>query len=219
MTAFKRLTLLVLLATAPAYASTLYLSQIDSNLGEFIAFYDYGSDITNWVGGVDATVDNYARVLYCVQLRVDIYVPGTYDSVLDYADTASLRRVGWLMQYHAPTDPVSGVGFQLALWDILQDGADGFSQGNVRAATNGATPAAAITAANYYEGISEGQSSYEAVFYKNFLNGVPQQELIGFWPTDPGPVPNTPEPATVLMIFAGLALIAVSRLRRSARNN
>ena len=220
MMSLKRLILLVVLATSSAYASTIYLSQMDANLGEFITFYDYGSDITNWVGGVDATVDNtYARVLYCVQLTVDIYVPGTYDSVLDYADTASLQRVGWLMQYHAPTNPVDGVGFQLALWDILQDRADGFSTGNVRAATNGATPADALTAANYYESISQGQSSYQAVFYKNFLNGVPQQELIGFWPTDPGPIPQTPEPTAIVLLFSGLALIGLGRLRRGARTN
>jgi hypothetical protein len=169
------------------------------------------------VGGVDATVDNYARVLYCVQLTVDIYVPGTYDSVLDYADTASLQRVGWLMQYHAPTNPVDGVGFQLALWDIIQDDADGFSKGNVRA--NGATPADALAAADYYESISEGQSSYDAVFYKNFLDGVPQQELIGFWPTDPGPRPQIPEPSAIILILSGLAFIGLSRLRRGAHTN
>ena len=213
----KKLILLALLATASAYASTIHLDQLDANLGESISFYDYGSNTTNWVGGIDATVDNtYARVLYCVQLRVTIGVPGTYDSVLDYADTASLQRVGWLMQYHAPTNPVDGVGFQLALWDIIQDGADGFSKGNVRA--NGATPADALTAADYYESISEGQSSYEAVFYKNFLDGVPQQELIGFWPTDHGPIPQTPEPSAVILIFSGLAFIGLSRLRRARTN-
>jgi hypothetical protein len=217
MMSLKRLILLVVLATSSAYASTLYLSQLDTNLGEFISFYDYGSNTTNWVGGVDATVDNYARVLYCVQLTVDIYVPGTYDSVLDYADTASLQRVGWLMQYHAPTNPVDGVGFQLALWDIIQDDADGFSKGNVRA--NGATPADALAAADYYESISEGQSSYDAVFYKNFLDGVPQQELIGFWPTDPGPRPQIPEPSAIILILSGLAFIGLSRLRRGAHTN
>jgi hypothetical protein len=214
----KKLILLALLATASAYASSLYLGQLDPNLGEFISFYDYGSNTTNWVGGVDAKVDDtYARVLYCVQLTVNIGVPGTYDSVLDYASTASLRRVGWLMQYHAPTNPIDGVGFQLALWDIIQDGADGFSTGNVRA--NGATPTDAVTAANNYETISQGQSSYEAIFYKNSLDGDPRQELIGFWPTDPGPRPQTPEPSAVILILSGLAFIGLSRLRRGARTN
>jgi hypothetical protein len=211
---FKHFILLALLATSSAYATTIRLDQLDANLGESIAFYDYGNSATNWAGGVDATVGGYARVLYCVQLRVNIYVPGTYDSVLEYADTASLQRVGWLMQYHAPTNPADGAGFQLALWDILQDGADGFDSGNVM--TVAATPADVLTAANYYESISVGMSSTEAIIYDNTLDGVEQQKLIGFWATDEGPTP-APEPSAILLLVGGLVLIGLSRLRREAR--
>jgi hypothetical protein len=211
-----------LLAAGSACATTITLNQLDGNLGESIAFSDYGTVTTNWAGGVDATIAGYARVLYCVQLAVNIYVPGTYDSVLDYADTASLQRVGWLMQYHAPgqvssgvadeSAPADGAGFQLALWDILQDEADGFGIGNVQ--TVAATPANVVAAANYYESISAGMSGTAAIIYDNkTLLGVEQQKLIGFWATDEGPSP-APEPATFLLIFGGLALIGLSRLRR-----
>jgi hypothetical protein len=210
--ASKRLILLALLAAGSACATTIKLNQLDGNLGESITFSDYGTVTTNWAGGIDATIAGYARVLYCVQLAVNIYVPGTYDSALDYADTASLQRVGWLMQYHAPTTPAAGAGFQLALWDILQDGADGFDSGNVMTVT--ATPGDVVTAANYYESISAGMSSMAAIIYDNkTLEGIAQQKLIGFWATDQGPTP-APEPATFLLIFGGLALIGLSRLRR-----
>jgi hypothetical protein len=213
----KGLILLALLAASPTFATTIILTQVDSTLGENIAFYDYGTNATNWAGGVDATVEGYSRVLYCVQLTVNINVPGTYNSVLDFADTASLQRVGWLMQYQAPTTPATGAGFQLALWDILQDGGDGFSKGNVRAATSGtATPQNVLDAANNYETISVGKSSTAAILYNNFLSGVPQQELIGFWATDGGPTP-APEPAAMFLMIGGLALIAVGRLRLGRR--
>jgi hypothetical protein len=216
----KRLILLGLLITGSAYSTTITLNQIDGNLGESITFSDYGNVATNWAGGVDATVAGYARVLYCVQLKVNISVPGTYDSILDFADSASLQRVGWLMQYHAPTNPADGAGFQLALWDILQDGADGFDSGNVMTVlatdTNAATPTDVVTAANHYEAISAGMSGTEAVIYKNFtLGGDPQQTLIGFWVTDSGPSP-APEPSVILLIFSGLVLIGLSRVRRGA---
>ena len=214
---FKGLIPLALLAANPAFATTIILTQVDSTLGQTIAFYDYGNNATNWVGGVDATVAGYSRVLYCVQLSVNIHVPGTYDSVLDFADAVNMQRVSWLMQYHAPTTPVTGAGFQLALWDILQDGADGFSAGNVRAATSGpATPDDVLTAAQNYETISAGNSSTAAILYNNFLNGVPQQELIGFWVTDGGPS-AAPEPAAIFLMIGGLALIGLGRLRLGSR--
>jgi hypothetical protein len=183
-------------------------------LGENITFYDYGVVTTNWVGGIDVTVDDYSRVLYCVQLRVNIYVPGTYNSVLDFADTPSLQRASWLMQYNAPTTPVTGAGFQLALWDILQDGADGFDTGNVRSVA--ATPSDVLTAALSYEALSVGKRGAEAIIYDNYtLDGTPQQKLIGFWPNDDGPTPS-PEPSAIILLFSGLALIGLSHLRRWA---
>jgi hypothetical protein len=222
--ASNRLILLALLAASSACATTIKLNQLDGNLGENIAFSDYGTVTTNWAGGVDATVAGYARVLYCVQLKVSINVPGTYDSVLDYADTASLQRVSWLMQYHAPGQvssgvagesvPADGAGFQLALWDILQDGADGFGVGNVQ--TVAATPANVVAAANYYESISAGMSSTTAIIYDNTLNGVEQQKLIGFWATDSGPSP-APEPLAILLMSSGLVLVGLRRLRRRGK--
>jgi hypothetical protein len=208
-----------------AGATTITLNNLDGNLGENVTFNDYGNVTTNWAGGVDASIAGYARVLYCVQLQVNIYVPGTYNSVLDYADTASLQRVGWLMQFHAPGQVSSGVagestaadgaGFQLALWDILQDNADGFGVGNVQ--TVAATPTNVVAAANYYESISAGMSGTAAIIYDNrTLDGVEQQTLIGFWATDQGPSP-APEASTILLMLSGLVLVGLSRLRRRAR--
>ena len=211
--ALKRLISLSLLAASSTFATTVYLSQVDYGLGESITFYDYGKVASNWAGGVDAQVAGYARVFYCVQLSVNINVPGTYDSILDYADTDALQRVSWLMQFQAPTSPATGAGFQLALWDILEDSADGFSSGNVRSDT--ATPADVLADAIGYEAASVGKSSTAAIIYDNRLDGVEQQKLIGFWVTDGGPEP-APEPSVVVLILSGLALIGLGRLRRGA---
>ena len=70
---------------------------LDSNLGENTTFNDYGKTTTAG-GGIDVTVNGYARVFYCVQLTVSITVTGTYNTVLDFADTPELERVAWLLQ-------------------------------------------------------------------------------------------------------------------------
>jgi hypothetical protein len=57
------------------------------------------------------------------------------------------------------------------------------------------------------------------VVYHNFTipGGTAAQTLIGLWPTDGGPFAETPEPASILMILSGLALIGMGRFRRSRR--
>ena len=125
----KRLVLLVLLAATSASANTIILTGLDGGLGLNTTFNDYGTNVTAWVGGIDVTVDGYPRVFYCVELTVSIYVPGTYTSVLDFADTDRLKRVAWLMANQQPASATAGAGLQLAIWDILEDGGDGFDVG------------------------------------------------------------------------------------------
>src|SRR5437868_4650536 len=50
-----------------------------------------------WVGGIDMTIDGYARLVWCVDLFTDIYMD-TYNSNLNWADTPSLQRVAWLIE-------------------------------------------------------------------------------------------------------------------------
>jgi hypothetical protein len=197
-----------------------------------------GSNVqVEWAGAIDITVDSYVRQVFCVQLFTDIGF-GTYNTTMDFSDTPNLERLGWLLQNEFPTTALYTAGsdlqlhaaaFQLAFWDIIEDNGDGFAPGagKITEATDptdtlpASTPtdSALLDAAIQYETESLGMSSiYGVVYHNTTLGGDPVQNLIGMPPDDSGPSP-APEPATVVMIFAGLALIGLSRLRRGARTN
>ncbi len=212
----RRFLLLFLLTIGPAVANTIIVVGTDNNLGENIYLRENGSNETAWAGGIDVRVDGYARILFCVDLFVNISTE-TYNTVLDFADTPNLKRVAWLLNNYYPTNAVTGAGLQLAIWDIMSDNGDGFTSGLVRKSTSNGNPtnAAVLADAIQYEALSVGKSSTNAVIYHNFAipGGAPAQTLIGLWPTDGGPI-ATPEPASIFMILSGLALIGLGRFRR-----
>jgi hypothetical protein len=215
-------------------------------LTKSLYIYDSGSNSQLYfAGGMDLTIlapgaISYPRLVYCVELERNILVPGNYSTAMDFSDTDSLKRVGWLMQNYWPSSPTfdykgvelqdHGAGFQLAIWDILQDSGNGFGTaslpgvpgipaGTVSQSTdlNNPTDPNVLADAVEYELLSEGQSSDYGIVYKNWdSNGIEVQTLMGPTPDDG---PSAPEPADVILIFSGLALIGLSRMRRSARTN
>jgi hypothetical protein len=215
----RRFLLLFLLTFCPALANTIIVVGTDNNLGENIFLRENGSNETAYAGGIDVRVDGYARVLFCVDLFVNINT-GTYNTALDFADTPNLKRVAWLLNNYYPTNAITGAGLQLAIWDIMSDNGDGFTSGLVRKSTSTSSPTNATVLADaiQYEALSVGKSSTNAVVYHNFTipGGAPAQTLIGLWPTDGGPI-ATPEPASIFMILGGLALIGLGRFRRASR--
>ena len=223
----KRFLLFALLTACPAVANTIIVTGVDSGLGLQQSLYvdeNGASTQIYWAGGIDINVDGYMRQVFCVQLFTDIYLDTTYDTVMDYANTPNLQRVSWLLQNEFPGAPltganlqVAGAAFQLAIWDIIEDNGDGFATGDgkITQSTDASHPTnpAVLLAAQQYESESLNQTSTYGVVYQNFLNGTPMQNLMGIPVTDGGPS-AAPEPTAVILIFSGLAMIAVSRLRR-----
>jgi hypothetical protein len=224
----KKLILLALLAAFPVLANTLYVNGVDGALG-MGSFWIHtippdkpeGNELVYWAGAIDITVDNYVRQVFCVQLFTEIGIGGAYNTTMDFSDTPNLERLGWLLKNEFPTTPLEGAAFQLAFWDIIEDNGNGFDIGKVSKSTdsNNLTPDALLTKATQYETDSAPYTAiYGVVYHNTTLDGVPVQNLMGKPVTDGGPSP-APEPATVLMILGGLALIGLSRLRRRARTN
>src|SRR4051794_30878119 len=95
----------VLLLSSAASATTMILTGLDGALGMQQSLY-FNQDGTAtqeyWVGGIDITVNGYARLVFCVDLFTNISF-STYNSQLDFSDTAQLKRVGWLLENQLPS--------------------------------------------------------------------------------------------------------------------
>jgi hypothetical protein len=190
----------------------------------------------------------FFRDTLCVDLFTDISIGPTYGTILlrpDQVPGANLLRVSWLIDNAVlPVEMLGipsqipqanwvdtaneGAGMQLAIWDIVHDGGDGFLTGHVQRARNlRTTDANVLAAANLYLSLSNGKASDLAYVYENLFyppgspppTPVPAQRLIGPMFSDEGPAPEpVPEPATFVLV--GAALIAgplVARRLRAAK--
>jgi len=223
--------LVALFSAVPVLANTIIVNAVDNAYGWQNSLYIDESGTNEqlyFAGGIDISVDGYSRLAYCVDLFTNVNVPGTYATTMDYADTPNLKRVGWLMKNEWPSAPsytgaalqLQGAAFQLAIWDIMVDGGNGFDAGQVQKSTDASHPTdpGVLAAAIQYETDSLGKSAVYGIVYHNVTTGsnpVTVQTLMGRNATDGGPS-VTPEPGVVLLISSGLALIVLGRLRRRA---
>ncbi len=226
-----------------ALANTVIMpTGVDSSRGESIWIQENGVDTDAYFAGViDITVQDgdqkWFRDSLCVDLFTDIYLGQSYGTTIERPSDVfgkNLQRVSWLIDNALlPTQisgitsvlpstqfistPAQGAGIQLAIWDIVHDGGDGFSSGSVQAVTNPANPTdpLALAWAQTYETDSVGKSSNEAYVYNNvnLSNGQPAQMLAGPMFLDHGPAP-VPEPVTQALIGGSLALLGVLFRRR-----
>jgi hypothetical protein len=208
-----------------SYANSIILTSVDAPLGQQQTLWinEQGTNtLLYWAGGINASVDGHARVLWCVELFVDINLNTTYNTTVDWADTPSLKRVGWLMHnvVSGVTTQTQGAALQLAIWDIIEDGGDGLNPGagKVYKSTDASHPtdAAVLSLALQYESQSQGKLYDWVPVYHNVIvsDGSPVQDLIGEFVRDGGPLSELPEPEVPGMVFGGLALMAAGWRRR-----
>jgi hypothetical protein len=198
--------------------------QVDTPLGESIYINQDGvATQLGWAGGITGAADGHSRLLWCLQLFVDINTGTTYNSVVDWADTANLQRVGWMVQNVAPTltTKAQGAAFQLAIWDIMEDNGDGLTSGRVAKSSSSVHPtdATVLSLAAQYETQSVGKNFKWVPVYHNFTvnGGAAVQNLIGGLTYDGGVDGMAPEPGGLWMVLGGAALILLPRVVRYFR--
>jgi hypothetical protein len=133
--------------------------------------------------------------------------------------SSELPQIDWVSSATPAERIAQGEGIQLAIWDIVNDGGNGFSSGLVQAAqagdlgnTVGPTDAAVLTWAVFYENASVGKSNNQAFVYNNIGNGTLAQMLIGPQFFDGGPQP-VPEPQTLMPMSIALIALSLGLLR------
>jgi hypothetical protein len=226
-----------------ALANTIITATgVDWNRGASFWVGEDGVATDAYFGGViEIKLQQGSSVWYrdtlCVDLFTDIYLGQGYGTVLATPDEVpgkNLYRVSWLVDNALlptqmagvssalpsnqwVTNSAQGAGIQLAIWDIVHDGGDGFSSGRVQAVTGPThqTDPNILAWAQTYEALSLGQSSDSAYIYKNvdLGNSLPAQMLAGPMFLDQGPAP-APEPITLSMVGGALIVMGAGFRRR-----
>ena len=233
-----------------AAADTIVATGVNPNAGEYnVWINENGTDTETYFAGViniqltDSDNNQFNRDTMCVQLFTDIYIGQTYGTGVvtpDEEGGGGLEQASWLLDNalmpgqnggSTPsslpstdwvTTPAQGAGLQLAIWDLVENGGNGFSkgQGSVQAAT-GANPTdpTVLGWAVYYENLAliPGNTTNDAFVYVNvdLGNGNPAQMLEGpEFTNDNGPQP-TPEPSTLVLAGTALAALALAGRRKA----
>lgn len=210
-----------LLLASSLNASTITLTGVDTARGANMSFNNNGTVEAGFAGVVLATFDGVdVSPLFCVDLFTNIDL-ATYSSAPLAPRLARHEdRVAWLYlnQVNTVTSPDTGLAFQIAIWDIVHDGGDGFATGLIQ---SGATSLIGLTQtqidlANLYLAASAGRSVTTGIsIYENFsLTGVPAQSLIGVL----APGGNAPEPSTLAMAALGVIGLVAGGCRRPRQN-
>ncbi len=184
-----------------------------------------------YAGGIVLNLNNAAIGVLCVDLFTHIAIDDTLPvdfilpQYLNSSDPSRGLRAAYLYvtQYANITNSADGAALQLAIWDIVHDGGDGFSAGRLQASTNvgSETNTAIRDAALQFIQVSLNYQTDPqlATIFRHVDGPYAKQQLIGAYL--PGTGEPIPEPSTVALIGCGLGVVAWRgrRRQRSASSN
>ncbi len=167
-------------------------------------------DVNLRAGIANLLVDGLAIDAVCADFFT-LISNGNYSvNVLGAAAVSNGTRLAWMLRNTLPTinsqqntvvKQQLGAGFQLAVWDIIHDGGDGFAAGRIRA--NVQTDFFVLAFANQFLSNSAGQSQADAYVYQNVAGLRTSQTLIS----------DVPEPSTWLLMGSAVAALGLFRRR------
>jgi hypothetical protein len=221
--------LLLGIAAIPALANTTYMTAAADPTGRYLnplTFIQNRSIASSYAGAVQATLGGGSTfAAFSLNPFVGLTFGTQYidNAVLPSDATAqalstNIGRAAWLYVTEisvvnaASNKAVAGAALQLAIWDVMVDGGDGLSAGQIRSASGqNSTTQAVYTQAAAWITASSGKTSNTATV---LINGGGASPLI----TASGALNagSTPEPSSVLMLGSGLLLLGIAVRKRSA---
>ncbi len=204
---FSLLSVGAILSTASA--TTLYVDGLQSGKYDDVHIKYNGNDKHVNAGTFAARLDASAAFdAYCVDLDHTVSPPSSYAvNLLTQNSLSNGALVGRLYNmFSSSVDSSSkGAGLQMAIWDAIVDGGDGFAAGNF--IDNGTSGSILTKASNYLTAATLSPLSPSSIYYYEALDhpGGRNQNLVG-------PVP---EPGTMIALGMGLVGAFKRRAKRS----
>lgn len=196
---------------AGTVASAEILTVHSLQLGASVKLMYGAAALNGWAGEQRVSIDGGSQFdAYCVDLDHTNSIGSVY--AITPTPTTALSNGGkaaWLYNnFEAAIDSnTKGAALQLAIWDVVYDNGNGFGSGVIQ--DNGTT-SAILTQANTYLG-AIGANTAVASWLKATHDGNQHQSLIG--PDEFNPSTPVPEPFSLTLCAASLALAARRRLR------
>jgi hypothetical protein len=222
------------ITAAAAFSGTLVVTGINGSFGlgtiagSNLWMQESGTNLNiGWAGVINVTVDGVPKSVFCADAFTDIYLGSTNSTTVTAPSTTALQRAAWVLNtewgmLNAPPSGVTmnqiGGAIQLAIWDIMNDGGNGFTAGNIQKSSDPAHPTDAKTLqyAQQFLADSVGKLSTTADVYTNVcvsgapVCNVPSQTLIGL--AGNTGILSVPEPASLsLLLLGGLGALLARR--------
>ena len=215
------LTAILSLTSSSLFATTIKHTGLDWTRAMGIEISADGA-VRNASAGVGILQVNGTSLvdILCVNLFQGISVNQTYAaaSVSPTSYDSDGGAAAWLMQSFLPIvdTAIEGAALQLAIWDVIHDGGDGFASGRIRSTGN--TNASVLAMASQWIMDAQGHSSNAAFVFTAAPGQRAFQQQLYLAVCDQPPTGDVPEPGTLAMLAIGTVGVLVGTWRRRRDN-